>query len=114
MHEYQKKRLTRFSFCKRLILMGMFLGEQVEPKRKKKSSGKLPHSPWSFYRVNYTMGYRTVKENLGNQIGCVIGQAETDIVPILCSRTSGYWGAVLPTENQKASMRQTSRVDQVF
>src|SRR5258708_9372962 len=49
MHEYQKKRLIKFAFRKRLILKVMFLvvqraGADKYGPRRQKSGSKLPHS----------------------------------------------------------------------
>jgi len=48
MHNYQRNRLTKWAFHKRLILNSMFLvfkqGEGAEVRPKKKSGSKLPQS----------------------------------------------------------------------
>src|SRR6266851_4600832 len=54
---------------------------------------------------------RQAKNSIDKMLGdldCarITGYSETDPLPRVCSRRTGYWGAVLATENQKASMRR--------
>ena len=50
LHEYQRKRLRKFSIRKLLILKGVFLVSQRDKcaQEKKKSGSKFPHSIRSY------------------------------------------------------------------